>query len=820
MSVNCFVVSVVSLLLASGAVCSAAGLGDEYTGPNGLIATLIEEPAGEWALSVTVRGVGARRAPLRLLRHLADAPKTVEFDDLGAGWTKVHVYVHARLWLSATIGPQGQAEYAVHGRRDTDSALRALGTTNTTVRDSFGTDLAGMDTQYLRTENRTSHIEERSFGGGTYSQSWSTTTAIDSRSGYTNLYETREYTHLPPSMANWDDSLQSTWGQPQGPSAMPLPSDWADTFGGGTYQLAGRQTSLSLGNWAGVTYGDGWVDGRFVPETRSLNFGGSLDVPLPHGFGVGANLSRGYSDRWNGSSYEPFQRTTDMGLRGWFGLTDDLSVNAGIGRTYTDRWNGSRYSPYSRGTDVNLAAFRLGYQDTWDGSRYAPDNRSVGVGPVTWQDDWGGQRYDPAGRTVNFGIVKYGDSWDGTSYSPQNRSVGFGGPGFGVRWDDGASGDGYAPKTRTFELGPFRLSQSFQNGRYASVPFSEPFGTSFHTGFGLRPGGIMLDKAAEYLGDLKEIEGAYYDPDRGALVVVGRTDLPLPPMAPADVAVAVRAVYDYGEDPGVSIDPIPGRDDISKVVYFGHTENTRFGQVLFEADRILKIMAAGKDNITGDPVHFDVEGYTSHLQRQQEIAEAVVLVDTGSPDDTMIRFWFHPGRVLIGRSQDGRSMVFMEDSVKLSWESMTGPLPPDLRAATRARVDHMNANFDAYETAIPVFAELRQLMRIASVVKWLSETGVAFDRAAVSPELIEYVPTPEVTPMIHTEYVLQGRLGLQVCRLSGGVDLDVDNEYAPDPEAERLAEEARAAGDDGEVTWDFDSDGETYRAVALPAGHV
>ena len=48
----------------------------------------------------------------------------------------------------------------------------------------------------------------------------------------------------------------------------------------------------------------------------------------------------------------------------------------------------------------------------------------------------------------------------------------------------------------------------------------------------------------------------------------------------------------------VPVDP-SWKDPTQRVEYFGQTENTRFGLVMFEADRYLKSLAAGKDTLTG-----------------------------------------------------------------------------------------------------------------------------------------------------------------------------------------------------------------------------
>ncbi|MFH1441303.1 MAG: RHS repeat-associated core domain-containing protein, partial [Candidatus Omnitrophota bacterium] len=115
-------------------------------------------------------------------------------------------------------------------------------------------------------------------------------------------------------------------------------------------------------------------------------------------------------------------------------------------------------------------------------------------------------------------------------------------------------------------------------------------------------GGVSLSKTASLMLNIEDIAGAGYDEATGQVILYGRQNLSLPAMELDDLAVAVRSVYGYGgkspQDPGVSIGTEPSDVPCQmKVRYDGQTNNTAFGSVMFESDRLLKCLTMGKDNI-------------------------------------------------------------------------------------------------------------------------------------------------------------------------------------------------------------------------------
>jgi len=123
--------------------------------------------------------------------------------------------------------------------------------------------------------------------------------------------------------------------------------------------------------------------------------------------------------------------------------------------------------------------------------------------------------------------------------------------------------------------------------------------------------------------NLNDISVATYDEENRCLILIGKENLSLPKMNIDYLVVAIRSIY-AGEDPGVSIDPVaPGKTDLKhpesidkrmKATYYGKTEKNNFGSILYECDRYLKSMVAGKNNITEKPVKTNVDGYFSEVK--------------------------------------------------------------------------------------------------------------------------------------------------------------------------------------------------------------
>jgi RHS repeat-associated protein len=194
---------------------------------------------------------------------------------------------------------------------------------------------------------------------------------------------------------------------------------------------------------------------------------------------------------------------------------------------------------------------------------------------------------------------------------------------------------------------PYELnSQGFEAGR--SFLFQPNYG------------GGSLSKSADLMTCLADIYGAIFDQATGQIILYGKKDIALPKLHLDDLAVAERSVYGLGshgiQDPGISMDPDPNPPKKKKktqnqmiLTYYGETKNTRFGHIMFEADRLLKHLILGRDNYTGKEFKSHVPGYFNLLQLYQK--------EKRLPGSNFSwRMWFVPEKISLVQSEDGRSI--------------------------------------------------------------------------------------------------------------------------------------------------------------------
>ncbi|MBI5823905.1 MAG: hypothetical protein HZB18_07760 [Chloroflexi bacterium] len=265
-------------------------------------------------------------------------------------------------------------------------------------------------------------------------------------------------------------------------------------------------------------------------------------------------------------------------------------------------------------------------------------------------------------------------------------------------------------------------------------------------------------------------EGAFYDTASGQLVVFGPPAQANTSTSRDDFLTALRAVY-TGEYPGVSIDPA-GSETVQNVRYIGQTENTHLGWVMFEADRLMKTLSIGQDNITGASVTSSVPGFANMFDLE-------LLLGEQDQDEVRRRFWFKVPTAGIEQTEDGLGMLITALSLSVdteyldaNWQTSQSQ-PPDPVGRTFAA--HFTDHFDEYAVEFPVFNELNASARWTILAHWLKQTNLP-----IQPELwltaspSYYSAAPLTTPAITvTRQSQQGNV-VQTLMLWGGVDLGVN----------------------------------------------
>ncbi len=345
-------------------------------------------------------------------------------------------------------------------------------------------------------------------------------------------------------------------------------------------------------------------------------------------------------------------------------------------------------------------------------------------------------------------------------------------------------------------------------------------------------GGVYLDKAAEIIGDLTNIEGVTFDPVTSRIILIGKdaSTTTLPPLCIEDLAAAFRTVFgDYDTEPGVTIDPNPKDPRAPQMIvrFFGGMENTRFGYILFEADRLMKALSLGEDNISHDKIAAHCEGYYNMLELGFSNLAGKYKKDLWS------RFWLVPDQVHVQVSEDRKSISFPDTRIRVKTETMKwekGKLvsaggEKDEKAEYFAA--HMSRYYDEYAKEFPVYQELKSLANIVGLVKWIKESDIPIDLEWLKMFNMPY-ETPSTTPSLTVSDERKWQEGSmikgEIVSIFGGTDLKVENAYLKD-DGKTSSTGSTAlksvAGIPGAGSAKFtDENNEPKKAVALPSSQT
>lgn len=305
------------------------------------------------------------------------------------------------------------------------------------------------------------------------------------------------------------------------------------------------------------------------------------------------------------------------------------------------------------------------------------------------------------------------------------------------------------------------------------------------------------------------------------------------------LAVALSSLK-QGELPGVSIDPASEQlsreireDDLMTVRYPGTGRNTELGWISFEADRVMKCLSLGKDNLTKQPFLCTVPGYLNELQRMSQLP--------GSPQ-SWHRFWIEPSENTLSVSRNGRTVLISNKvAVHTRYMKVSGGQLVDAQQpadpAARDFAVHLTENYDAYAKQFPVFHKLRAFSVITSVAQAI----LGLPRNQQDPPrsvklqfndvefLRQHVPatreTPQTTPATISVLEVRQETGTLSLKMMGGVDLgakvEVTNFQIDDPKTDRVddlvAGVFQAPNTSNPSTKSVFIDGTEYRA--LPTGY-
>jgi len=355
----------------------------------------------------------------------------------------------------------------------------------------------------------------------------------------------------------------------------------------------------------------------------------------------------------------------------------------------------------------------------------------------------------------------------------------------------------------------------------------ETFGHITVNSFQALPGGVLFDKAAEVFTDLEDISGAYWDEQLGQLVVVGtknnqREHRLMPRMDKDHLIVALKSVFS-GDNLGVSIDPppeylnrqtFPPDGTAMQVRYIGATQNTLFGAIMFEADRLLKSLTVGSDSVSKEPLTTNVPDFYNELELGLKFGCA--------QKHTWSRKWFVIDdmrlELSVKETSDRSALVFGSAKLKVKTEYLSQDKNPGKDANAERFADHFTLHFDDFASEFPILKRLKELAKITALAKWLLESGKNLDFTNLTDCQIANVPTPQTTPGITASKSQSAGSHTTTMSVHGGVDFDFEYqaEYN-DHQAQLLKNTAEKLKPcESALKWDFNSNGNVLMALAMP----
>ncbi len=293
-------------------------------------------------------------------------------------------------------------------------------------------------------------------------------------------------------------------------------------------------------------------------------------------------------------------------------------------------------------------------------------------------------------------------------------------------------------------------------------------------------GGVSLNKTLALLGGTYNIQGAAVDEKTGEIIFVADGDeLPVDLRINVDdLVVAARTVFNvdaagFTDDPGITF--TPGGDWITSgmhdVKFSGEVKDTGFGQIMFDADYVLKKLGQGVDEngslLSGNAALTSL-GYQSSAER--------ILTKNLEQSGILINYFIEPLDIGLescdptsGSACTQKSFVFsnvemgvvtwFQDAAKntLNPDDPT-QVPMELRTEALAFAANITENYDSYANVpgFEVLQKLKHLAKVVSVLRWIRDNSIPIDLSFMDNYKVTEVNTPERVNI------------LQLCRPNGG----------------------------------------------------
>ncbi|WP_309380272.1 choice-of-anchor D domain-containing protein [Cerasicoccus frondis] len=260
---------------------------------------------------------------------------------------------------------------------------------------------------------------------------------------------------------------------------------------------------------------------------------------------------------------------------------------------------------------------------------------------------------------------------------------------------------------------------------------------------------------------------------------------------------------------------IPGRQHRG---FRGRVENTRLGWVMYEADRVMKCLSTGIDNLTGVPYDsstISIPGYKN-------------LLEFSGGGGGQSRMWFVPNEMNLKRYVDDESgmasVVFDAASVSLLTEASVFGAVRDESPNAKAFADHFNQYYDDFAALqfpvqdpddptgqniinVRIFEMLKEVMQAVSLARFFRDNNVPLDTWWLNSWQPPFAYVARSCPTAYNES------GSGAAFIYGGVSVNKPNDYVPSLTARSVALDVCGDRPDTVVNPESDIDEQTWMAT-------
>ena len=375
-------------------------------------------------------------------------------------------------------------------------------------------------------------------------------------------------------------------------------------------------------------------------------------------------------------------------------------------------------------------------------------------------------------------------------------------------------------------------------GSYFSKEYIDPFKSLEN-----QIGGIKIAATADFIGNIGNITGAVYDPDKQCIVLVGERNISLPEMKAEDLAVAFVSVFgtspcdlQFSLDPA---DPQNPRGRWLKAVYMPENilAGTAFGRTMFEADWLLKQYSFG--------VRFDENGeILERLSSVPGFRSTSDLMFESTKDftreESWTRLWIEADdhdsdlyhNMTLELSADGNSINYaIADLAILTKKQVPDPNSPSGLSDVETEEDPISTEFAKLFTELyddiskesPEFGRIKQLLKIVALAKWLKKENIPFTREWITENYnkrdssIARISALSISKHKKTQH--QNSISTYEIHLFGGVNGGVNPKFIRDngmSKKYQTAVKANLNDPNAGPIFTLNIDGDILQAVVLP----